>query len=171
MLDYVKLSGMMESEHSANILFSPWSGTGSRPVCSACRFLGRHASIFTLAKGVRCLCLTKRVSLHQDPVGSTPAMTGGRAMGERQQKMDRRWQLQHKHLRVRTPPWKESEGCLFWGAAKGGGCPLWDSQADKQKGEQAAHHTAELGWEDPAYKKVFSRSSDWDWQIVQVESW
>lgn len=48
--------------------------------------LGRHASIFTLAGSVRCLCLTETVSLHRVPVGSTPAMTGGRAMGEQQQK-------------------------------------------------------------------------------------
>lgn len=83
-----------------------------------------------------------KVSPHRVPVGSTPAMTGGQAMGEWQQKKsDSRWQ--HKHLRVRTPPWKESEGCLFSGAAKG--CPLWDSQADEQKGEQTADHTAELG--------------------------
>lgn len=108
-----------------------------------CSFLGRHASIFTLAGSVRCLCLTETVSPHRVPVGSTPAMTGGRAMGERQQKKsDSRWQRQHKHLRVRTPPWKESEGCLFSGAAQG--CPLWDSQADGQKGEQTADHTAEL---------------------------
>lgn len=107
-----------------------------------CSFLGRHASIFTLAGSVRCLCLTETVSPHRVPVGSTPAMTGGQAMGERQQKKsDSRWQ--HKHLRVRTPPWKESEGCLFSGAAKG--CPLWDSQAGEQKGEQTADHTAELG--------------------------
>lgn len=46
---------------------------------------------------------------------------------------------------MRTPPWKESEGCLFSGAAKG--CPLWDSQADEQKGEQTADHTAELSCE------------------------
>lgn len=51
-----------------------------------CSFLGRHASIFTLAGSVRCLCLTETVSPHRVPVGSTPAMTGGRAMGERQQK-------------------------------------------------------------------------------------
>lgn len=77
------------------------------------------------------------------PVGSIPAMTEGRAMGEgEQKKSDGRWQRQHKHLRVRTPPWKESEGCLFSGAAKG--CPLWDSQADEQQGEQTADHTAEL---------------------------
>lgn len=37
----------------------------------------------------------------------------------------------------------------------GGGCPLWDSQADKQKGEQIAHHTAELSWEDPAYQRSY----------------
>lgn len=27
------------------------------------------------------------------------------------------------------------------------GCPLWDSQADEQKGEQTADHTAELSSE------------------------
>lgn len=57
-----------------------------KAACSVCSFLGRHASIFTLAGSVRCLCLTETVSLHRVPVGSTPAMTGGRAMGERQQK-------------------------------------------------------------------------------------
>lgn len=38
-------------------------------------FIGCHASIFTLAGSIRCLCLTVTVSPHQDPVGSTPAMT------------------------------------------------------------------------------------------------
>lgn len=32
LLDYVKLSGMMESEHGADILFSPESGTKRKPV-------------------------------------------------------------------------------------------------------------------------------------------
>lgn len=119
-----------------------------------CCFLGRHASIFTLAGSVRCLCLTETVSPHRVPVGSTPAMTGGRAMGERQQKKsDSRWQREHKHLRVRTPPWKESEGCLFSGAAKG--CPLWDSQADGQQGEQTADHTAELSTEGSQFISDF----------------
>lgn len=162
LLDYVKLSGMMESEHGADILFSPESGTKRKPFF-CCFFLsaifwGAMLVFSLLRKGSDVYVWPKKASLHQDPVGSTPAMTGGRAMGERQQKKsDSRWQLQHKHLRVRTPPWKESEGCLFSGAAKGGGegCPLWDSQADKQKGEQTAHHTAELSWEDPASERSY----------------
>ncbi len=103
--------------------------------------------VFSLLRGRSDVyVLTETVSPHRVPVRSTPAMTGGRAMGERRQKKsDSRWQRQHKHLRVRTPPWKESEGCLFSGAAKG--CPLWDSQADEQKGEQTADHTAELSSE------------------------
>ena len=114
--------------------------------------------VFSLLRRGSDVYVWPKKSLHQDPVGSTPAMTGGRAMGERQQKKsDSRWQLQHKHLRVRTPPWKESEGCLFSGAAKVGEgvCPLRDTQADKQKEEQTAHHTAELSWEDPASTRSY----------------
>lgn len=103
-----------------------------KAACSAV-FFGTML-LFSLLRGRSDVyVLTETVSPHRVPVGSTPAMTGGRAMGERQQKKsDSRWQRQHKHLRVRTPPWKESEGCLFSGAAKG--CPLWDSQADGQRG-------------------------------------
>ena len=53
---------------------------------AVCSFQGHHASIFTLAGYVRCLCLTETVPAQKVPVGSNPAMTGGRAMGERQQK-------------------------------------------------------------------------------------
>lgn len=148
-----------ELEHSADISFSPWSGRKRNPVCSVCSFLGRHASIFTLAeRGVRCLCLTERVSLHQDPVGSTPAMTGGRAMGERQQKKsDSRWQLQHKHLRVRTPPWKESEGCLFSGAAGGRVSSLGQSSRQtKGRTDCTPHCRTQL--RRPSLSKILSRS-------------
>lgn len=158
----------MESEQSADIIFFPWSGKKRNPVC----FLGCHASIFTLAEGVRCLCLTEKVSLHQDPVGSTPAMTGGRAMGERQQKKsDSRWQLQHKHLRVRTPPWKESEGCLFSGAAGVGGVPTVGQSSRQTKGRTdcTPHCRAQL--RSSSLSKILSRSLDEDWQIVQFKSW
>lgn len=54
---------------------------------AACSVSWGAMLVFSLLRGsVRCLCLTETVSLHRVPVGSTPAMTGGRAMGEQQQK-------------------------------------------------------------------------------------
>lgn len=145
-----------ELEHSADISFSPWSGRKRNPVCSVCSFLGRHASIFTLAERGSDVYVWLKVSLYTRILWGAllPWLEAEPWVNDSRRKV-----TADDNYNINIWEWERHPGKKVKAVCSqeqlGGGCPLWDSQADKQKGEQIAHHTAELRWEDPAYQRSY----------------
>lgn len=125
---------------------------------SVCNFLGRHASIFTLAKGVRCLCLTKKKPLY------TRILWGALLPwleAEPWENDSRRRVTADDNYNINIWEWERHPGkkvkavCSQEQLRGGGVAHCGTVKQTNKRGEQTAHHTAELSWEDPAYERSY----------------